>query len=1278
MPRAHTLGISFVSCLVALLAVGAVGCGSSESSQRISQPSPPDVAGIAVGSQPLQPGESTSLTVTFGSEGSSSADAGSASSGSAPDGKELSYEWSVGDSAWSIEGNGASATLTAPESYGASVTVSVVVRASTQVSVQREVSVETTDNQSPRITSLSADPNPVQPGGTTTLTASASDDNDDELAFDWSAPEGWSLASNSGETVEVTAPDRAEASAGVTLTVSDGFGGTATASVALSTRRNVPPTIASMNADPPQIEPGQTSTVTVEARDPEGEELSYSWSAPDGWSFEGEGSEVTVTAPDQFDVSATIEVTVSDGSNETNSSVRLSTPANDGPVIQTVDATPKTVERGGTIDLSASATDPDGDNLGYNWSAANGDWSLQSNNGENATLTAPDQPGVRTRVSVEVTDTQNNRSKASIVVSTRANRTPTLTALETSPARANPGGTITVRARTSDPDGDSLDYSWQAPNNWSLSTPMKGVAELTAPDTYGASGSISVTISDNFGGQTSGSTTVSTIDNAAPVVSSLSANPGQIAPGATTTLTVSASDPNGDPLSYSWSVPSNWSQSGQGDTIQVQAPDTYGVSGTVSIPVEDGNGGRASGTTAVSTADNAAPVVSSLSASSNPVAPGATTTLTVSASDPNGDPLGYNWSIPGNWSSPDASGDQIQVQAPDQYGASTTIEVVVDDGNGGTTRATTTLSTRPNSAPTITSLTAAPPVVDPGGTSSLEVIASDANGDALTYNWTIPQEWNRKKSGSSPTIDLVAPDAKSRSARVRVEVTDGYGGKASAAVVVRTRLNQPPIVESLKAQPNKKVKPGDTIQVDAQVRDPDGSSSNLTYNWMLPKNWKGSSSDSSIEVTAGRTYKDQTIQLQVDDGTDTTSASVQIDMVDNQKPAISSLTFGSNPVRAGQSTTATVTASDPLGDSLSYNWSLGNNNWTQSGSGKQVQIGSPNQDSATTITVTVSDGFGETVSTSATLRSEQPLYSFSSHTFTTCGRKQGRQGPKLSDCKSAYNPSWLDNTSYYDMPTRGYQKWTVPETATYRIRAAGAKGGAKGGDGAIMAADVQLDRGDTLLIVVGQRGDKLGGSGNYGGADRDRLGQGGGGSFVAMGSSRQKATPLIVAGGGSGEREGRRVDASTSTPGADGQNGGAGGRNGDGGVDGGRDHGAGAGGFYGDGQDVPNRSGSGGHSFRNGAVGGDGRQTTGGFGGGAGSYNDDDIGGGGGYSGGGGGGPDRPGGGGGSFVASGVSNVATSDGNFQDNSSKDNGYSGSVQDLGQWNTGPGSVTITKK
>ena len=267
---------------------------------------------------------------------------------------------------------------------------------------------------------------------------------------------------------------------------------------------------------------------------------------------------------------------------------------------------------------------------------------------------------------------------------------------------------------------------------------------------------------------------------------------------------------------------------------------------------------------------------------------------------------------------------------------------------------------------------------------------------------------------------------------------------------------------------------------------------------------------------------------------------------------------------------------------------------------------------------------------------ESALYSFSSHTFTNCG-KTGYSGPTLAECKSSYDVSWEDDTDFFDVPSNaGIQLWTVPETATYRVEVWGAQGAfipsgssynsgqeeqGGGGKGARMRGDFNLTIGDKIKILVGQMG--RGGGAASGG---------GGGTFVAT----ENNTALIVAGGGGGNRLGNTynnaMDAVTGTSGVDGVGDnygghGEGGTNGQGGTAG-HQSGSGAG-FSGDGvksSDTrslyigPTKS----YSFVNGGLGGRLQYSSsnsymqGGFGGGgAGGWGG--TGAGGGYSGGGGG-----------------------------------------------------------
>lgn len=155
----------------------------------------------------------------------------------------------------------------------------------------------------------------------------------------------------------------------------------------------------------------------------------------------------------------------------------------------------------------------------------------------------------------------------------------------------------------------------------------------------------------------------------------------------------------------------------------------------------------------------------------------------------------------------------------------------------------------------------------------------------------------------------------------------------------------------------------------------------------------------------------------------------------------------------------------------------------------------------------------------STAASASSLFSFASFTFTNAG-VTGSQGPFLSDCLTSYNTgsnSWLNNTSYFNVTTRGVQQWTVPETANYDITVAGARGGTNigaatwisGGYGAVVKTRLALTQSTVLSIVVGQMGSDrgTGPAGNYFGAS------GGGGTFVYNSSS---IAYYAVAGGGGG------------------------------------------------------------------------------------------------------------------------------------------------------------------
>ena len=126
---------------------------------------------------------------------------------------------------------------------------------------------------------------------------------------------------------------------------------------------------------------------------------------------------------------------------------------------------------------------------------------------------------------------------------------------------------------------------------------------------------------------------------------------------------------------------------------------------------------------------------------------------------------------------------------------------------------------------------------------------------------------------------------------------------------------------------------------------------------------------------------------------------------------------------------------------------------------------------------------------------------FTSATFSNCGQT-GHLGPTQAQCDATYVGD--DPLAGAVTVNAGIQQWDVPSSATYRVEVWGAEGGKHnfgvGGRGARVRGDFDLTAGQTLKILIGQKG-KDGTSYDVGA---------GGGSFVVQDDD----TPLIIAGGG--------------------------------------------------------------------------------------------------------------------------------------------------------------------
>lgn len=348
-------------------------------------------------------------------------------------------------------------------------------------------------NQAPVIHSVQSDRDWVYADESVSIECLASDPDGDEISYQWSANGG--TISGEGSSVSWTA----SSGSGVytaTVTVSDESGGYATASLLINVRPNQPPTIEGLSAEASLVRFGDRVAIECIASDPDGDEISYQWSA-NGGTVSGDGSSITWRASDTTG-SYTLTVAVRDvRGGEATSSLVISVRLNDPPIIEGLSADASSVGLGDSAAIECIASDPDGDEISYQWSASDGSIT---GDGSSATWTAPDTAGDYT-ITVKVIDSRDSVSSAELAIDVLPNSPPVVKPLQVEQTTVLVGKSTVIRCDASDPDEDELTYTWTA-SGGELSG--KG-AEVTwtALGSCGDQVTVTVTVSDDWGGEAS-------------------------------------------------------------------------------------------------------------------------------------------------------------------------------------------------------------------------------------------------------------------------------------------------------------------------------------------------------------------------------------------------------------------------------------------------------------------------------------------------------------------------------------------------------------------------------------------------------------------------------------------------------------------------------------------------------------------------------------------------------------------------------------------------------
>ena len=173
---------------------------------------------------------------------------------------------------------------------------------------------------------------------------------------------------------------------------------------------------------------------------------------------------------------------------------------------------------------------------------------------------------------------------------------------------------------------------------------------------------------------------------------------------------------------------------------------------------------------------NVAPRIQALAAKTSEVMFGDTITIYAAAIDPETKDLTYIWSASGGTII--GEGEEIGWIAPqEEQSYEITLFVFDDDTNSDTAQITIDVAAEVNIAPDILRLSLDMPHVESGATVTASCVATDQNGDSLTYSWTAT---DGEIDGSTDVIEWTAPQNDGIH-EIRVTVSDNLGGSATQA-----------------------------------------------------------------------------------------------------------------------------------------------------------------------------------------------------------------------------------------------------------------------------------------------------------------------------------------------------------------------------------------------------------------------------------------------------------------------------------------------------------------
>src|SRR5881394_2830038 len=622
----------------------------------------------------------------------------------------------------------------------------------------------------------------------------ASDPDGDPLTFTIANAPAWAtFSATTGRLQGTPGAVNAGTYANIVVSVSDGKASAALPAFSI-TVANAAPTISGSPATTGNV--GTLYTFTPTASDTDtGTTLTFSVANKPAWATFSTTTGQLQGTPTAAGTSASIAISVSDGQATASLpafSIAVSQP-NRPPTISGTPAT--TATQAVAYSFTPTASDPDGDTLTFSVANKPAWTTFSASTGQLQGTPSAADTGTYGNITISVSDGKAPSVALAAFAIGVANAPPTISG--SAPTTGSVGTLYTFTPTASDPDaGTTLTFSVANKPAWATFSTTTGQLQGT-PTAAGTFANISISVSD---GQASASlaafSIVVTQPNRPPTISGTPATTATV--GTAYSFTPTASDPDGDPLTFSITNRPAWTTFST-TTGQLQGtPTAAGTFSNIAINVSDGKAptvALAAFSITVS-ASNSPPTISGSPPTTGSV--GTLYTFTPTASDPDaGTTLTFSITNRPTWATFNAGTGQLS-GTPTAAGTFASIAISVSDGQASASLAAFSIVvTQPNRPPTISGTPATTATV--GTAYSFTPTASDPDGDPLTFSITNRPAWT---TFSTTTGQLQGtPTAAGTFSNVSISVSDGKAPSVALAAfsIVVTQPNRAPTISGTPA-----------------------------------------------------------------------------------------------------------------------------------------------------------------------------------------------------------------------------------------------------------------------------------------------------------------------------------------------------------------------------------------------------------------------------------------------------------------------------------------------